>query len=61
MLVNKEIFHTLCNSFKEKAVTLIAVSKTKPIEAIEALYALGQRDFGENYVDELVEKSSKVQ
>ena len=60
MLVNKEIFHTLCNSFKEKAVTLIAVSKTKPIEAIEALYALGQRDFGENYVQELVEKQAAL-
>ena len=36
--------------------TLIAVSKTKPIEDIQALYDLGQRDFGENYVQELVDK-----
>ena len=34
----------------------MAVSKTKPTVDIEALYALGQRDFGENYVQELVEK-----
>lgn len=33
-------------------VTLIAVSKTQPIEAIEALIGAGQRDFGENRVQE---------
>lgn len=37
-------------------VTLIAVSKTKPIEDIQALYNFGQLDFGENYVQELVDK-----
>ena len=36
--------------------TLVAVSKTKPIEDITALYNLGQRHFGENYVQELVDK-----
>jgi pyridoxal phosphate enzyme (YggS family) len=34
------------------AVTLVAVSKTQPAEAIEALIAEGQRDFGENRVQE---------
>jgi pyridoxal phosphate enzyme (YggS family) len=34
-------------------ITLVAVSKTKPIEAIQAAYAAGQRDFGENRVEEL--------
>lgn len=29
---------------------LVAVSKTKPVEALEEAYAAGQRDFGENYV-----------
>lgn len=38
-------------------VTLIAVSKTKPVEAIEEAYAVGQRDFGENKVQELTDKS----
>src|SRR5204862_6215495 len=33
-------------------VTLIAVSKTQPAERIEALIAEGQRDFGENRVQE---------
>ncbi|RFF29909.1 YggS family pyridoxal phosphate-dependent enzyme [Wenzhouxiangella sediminis] len=38
------------------AVRLLAVSKRKPVEAIRELHALGQRAFGENYVDEGVEK-----
>jgi len=37
-------------------VQLVAVSKTRPAEDIRALYDLGQRDFGENYVHELTEK-----
>lgn len=39
-----------------KAVTLVAVSKTKPISRIQELYDKGQRDFGENRVQELVDK-----
>lgn len=38
------------------AVTLIAVSKTHPAEAIEPLLAIGQRDFGENRVQETAAK-----
>lgn len=37
-------------------VTLIAVSKTKPAFMIEEIYSYGQRDFGENKVQELTEK-----
>jgi len=37
-------------------VTLLAVSKTKPASAIEEAIAAGQRAFGENYVQEGVEK-----
>lgn len=37
-------------------VTLIAVSKTKPASMIEEVYSFGQRDFGENKVQELTEK-----
>jgi len=36
---------------------LVAVSKTKPVELLQAAYDCGQRYFGENYVQELVEKS----
>jgi len=38
------------------AITLIAVSKTQPVEAIEEAYATGQRVFGENKVQELAPK-----
>lgn len=37
-------------------VTLIAVSKTKPIEMLQEIYDAGVRDFGENKVQELTEK-----
>lgn len=37
-------------------VTLIAVSKTKPVEMLEEVYQAGSREFGENYVQELVDK-----
>jgi len=37
-------------------VTLVAVSKTKPNELINQAYLAGQIDFGENYVQELVDK-----
>jgi pyridoxal phosphate enzyme (YggS family) len=41
-------------------VTLVAVSKTKPNEDILALFALGQRHFGENYVQELTKKAAAL-
>jgi PLP dependent protein len=39
-----------------ESVALLAVSKSHPPEAIRALYALGQRSFGENYVQEALAK-----
>ena len=36
---------------------LIAVSKTKPVALLMEAYEAGQRDFGENYVNEIVEKA----
>lgn len=41
---------------KREEVTLIAVSKTKPIETLFHVYEKGIREFGENKVQELVEK-----
>ena len=41
-------------------VTLVAVSKRKPLENIETLLEEGQMDYGENYVQELCEKAEKV-
>ena len=37
---------------------LIAVSKGQDISKIKKLYELGHRDFGENYLQELIKKSS---
>ena len=41
-------------------VRIVAVSKRQPASAIVAAYAAGQRDFGENYVQELVEKAAML-
>jgi pyridoxal phosphate enzyme (YggS family) len=41
-------------------VRLIAVSKLKPAEAVREAYAAGQRDFGENYVQELAQKAAEL-
>ena len=41
-------------------VTLIAVSKTKPLEDLREAYAAGARDFGENKVQELVDKMPEM-
>ena len=60
MPVNTETYHELVTELKSKYVTLVAVSKTKSVEEIKKLYNLGQRDFGENYVQELVEKAEQL-
>ena len=41
-------------------VTLLAVSKTFPAQAVREVYALGQRAFGENYVQEAVAKQAAL-
>ncbi len=41
-------------------VTLVAVSKTKPDGMIMEAYEAGQRDFGENYVQELADKAARL-
>ena len=43
-----------------ECVSLIAVSKTKPVDLIKLAYEYGQRDFGENKVQELVEKHDSL-
>ena len=53
------------NLFKIKSsipqhVTLVAVSKTKSIQLIQEAYESGHRDFGENYVQELVDKYEQL-
>ncbi|MEO6254760.1 MAG: YggS family pyridoxal phosphate-dependent enzyme [Ferruginibacter sp.] len=58
-MINKEKYQEIIKELSGKA-TLVAVSKTKPIEDIQALYDLGHRDFGENYVQELVDKEAQL-
>ena len=58
--INIEAYKKLAAECEEKKITLVAVSKTKPVEDILALYELGQRDFGENYVQELIEKQQQL-
>ncbi|MGH1471923.1 MAG: YggS family pyridoxal phosphate-dependent enzyme [Cellvibrionaceae bacterium] len=41
-----------------KSVQLLAVSKTRPASSVKALYEAGQRIFGENYLQEALEKQS---
>lgn len=41
---------------KAETVQLLAVSKTHPSEALREMYATGQREFGENYLQEALEK-----
>ena len=60
MPVNKEVYQQLKSELDAKGVTLVAVSKTKPVTDISALYDLGQRDFGENYVQEMAEKQAQL-
>jgi len=54
--VKNNISQAMKNSKTEQAVTLIAVSKTKPVEDIKEAYDAGIRDFGENKVQELSKK-----
>ena len=59
MPINKENYLRIIGDLGDK-VRLVAVSKTKSVEDIRALYDLGHRDFGENYVQELAEKQSQL-
>jgi pyridoxal phosphate enzyme (YggS family) len=60
MLINKDKYLEIIDELRLKNVHLVAVSKTKTVEAIMDLYNLGQRDFGENYVQELTEKQTQL-
>ncbi len=55
----KERIKTLMGTVPE-GVTLVAVSKTKPISDIKEAYEAGQRDFGENKIQEMVQKAAEL-
>ncbi len=59
-MIQKEAFLSLQKELQQRQCTLVAVSKLKSVAAIQALYDLGQRDFGENYVQELIEKQAQL-
>lgn len=60
MAVNFKAFKDIREELEATGTTLVAVSKFKPVEDIQALYDLGQRDFGENFVQELVLKQEAL-
>lgn len=65
----KESYENVCKSISSEAkahsrgedsITLVAVSKYMPASDIQVLYDLGHRHFGENYVQELIQKAEIV-
>jgi uncharacterized pyridoxal phosphate-containing UPF0001 family protein len=52
--MNERMYLEILNEANSFGAKVIAVSKTKPVEAIQAFYDKGQRLFGENKVQELV-------
>lgn len=60
MSVSLENYVKIKGELTKAGALLVAVSKKKSVEDILALYKLGQRDFGENYVQELVEKQPQL-
>lgn len=55
-----QILDQLRSELKPYEANLVAVSKTYPAERIQAAYDLGQRDFGENRVQELADKAAQL-
>ena len=57
--MNLENYKKISSSL-DKNIKLVAVSKGQPIEKIHEIYQLGQRDFGENYLQELIAKKQHL-
>lgn len=60
MSIHLAAYHQLKETTAISKVTLVAVSKLKPASDIQEMYDLGHRDFGENYVQELVDKATQL-
>jgi len=57
----KEEVESLCIQLgRKEPITLVLVSKLQPVEKILALYQVGHRDFGENYVQHLIAKAEQL-
>lgn len=53
-------YANLADTLRRQGVTLVAVSKTRPLAQLQALYAQGQRIFAENRVQELVARQAEM-
>jgi pyridoxal phosphate enzyme (YggS family) len=60
MAINFTKYKEIKQELQAKNVQLVAVSKIKPVSDIMQLYDVGQKDFGENYVQELVDKQGQL-
>jgi hypothetical protein len=60
MSINTDAYHSIKEKTDAAKALLVAVSKTKPNEDISTLYEMGHRDFGENYVQELLKKQLEL-
>lgn len=60
MAQQQSSYKKILNILADRNVTLVAVSKLQSTQKIMDLYHLGQRDFGENYVQEMVEKYEQL-
>ncbi len=60
MLIQEDKYKEIITELKTNNVALVAVSKLQSINDIKKLYDLRQRDFGENYVQELVDKQAQL-
>ncbi len=59
-MVNLTAYKNITQTLAAHKATLVAVSKVRSAGEIMQLYAEGQRDFGENYVQELLEKQEML-
>ncbi|HPA36930.1 MAG TPA: YggS family pyridoxal phosphate-dependent enzyme, partial [Chitinophagales bacterium] len=59
-MANISVLQDITKLAKEKNAVLVAISKTKPVEEIREVYDAGQRAFGENKVQELVQKYEEL-
>ncbi len=60
MAINNDAYKKIKDELEPKQVKLVAVSKTKSVEDIIELYNQAQKDFGENYVQELTTKYEQL-
>ena len=60
MPIQQAKYQEIVKELRANNVSLVAVSKLQSLPDIKKLYDLGQRDFGENYVQELVDKQAQL-